>query len=130
LDAAAQAEQHPLQQEVARALRRSRVPDHDPQRSADRLALVEAESRLAFDEYELARYRSGDASPKMDERRRAAEIAERAASVQMKRTKVDDLRTRVGDPELVVDAAGYLPRERRELSLISFAACGLLRCGD
>lgn len=89
---------------------------HNPERAAARLALLEFESRLAFQQAELAAFRDGVRYPAMPADRREAEIAKLVESVDRLQGEVDRLLPIVGDREDVVDEHGWLPRDRRDLT--------------
>lgn len=87
---------------------------YDELRSTARLRLIEVQSRLDYEIAELAGFRDPTKLPAMDPKRRANEIEELAQQIERLREEVERLTPLVGDPEDVVDAHGWLPRDRRE----------------
>lgn len=97
--------------------RQDNLKRYDPERAQARLSLLEHQCALASRTEELAKMCSGEAFPLMDPKRRADEVAALEAAVAGHQTAVDQLAPVVGAPEDVVDANGYLPRDRRHSTL-------------
>lgn len=95
---------------------------YDAGREAARLSLLEQRSRLAHELAELAGLENGTRFPAMAEPMRAAQIAEARVAVAELRTDIDRLSEQAGDEEDIVDEAGRLPQDRRELMLAIFSA--------
>lgn len=100
--------------------REARKKFYDPGREACRLELIENESIMRHSQGELAELHDSARFPKMDSRQRAAKIGDLERSLDARLMRVARLREQVGDVEMVVDAYGALPRERREAALDAF----------
>jgi hypothetical protein len=99
--------------------RAERARRYDPDRDQARLALLEEQGILADHMRDRDELLARDLSrPEMGYFRSRLDTAERAIAAQSK--KVEDLLAVIGDPETVCDEAGWLPAERRELSLSRF----------
>ncbi|TYL50443.1 hypothetical protein [Agromyces mariniharenae] len=90
------------------------------EREVARLSLLEMSSILARDREELAAYRSGERFPAMPHSIRAGNMAELEVTIAQREATVKRLAEQVGDPEDVVDKQGYLPRDRRVISLMYY----------
>lgn len=93
---------------------------YDPEREHARLSLLERRSRLEFELREVSGLRDGTSFPAMDPHRRAEQVTELEESIARLRTDIEQLTTIVGDPEDVVDKAGRLPKDRRQISLLYY----------
>lgn len=102
--------------------RRARVPQYDEGREQARLALLEQESILAYVTLEHAELQDGSRFPRMEPGRRAEQVEDLTRRIAAVEERIAALRVQVGDPEAVVERHGWLPAERRELSLESFTA--------
>jgi hypothetical protein len=99
--------------------RAERAKHYDPEREQARLALLEEQGILADHMRDRDELLARDLSrPEMGYFRSRLDTAERAIAAQSK--KAEDLLAVIGDPETVCDEAGWLPAERRELSLSRF----------
>lgn len=93
--------------------RARRKVNYDADQEADRLALLEAGSILPHVEEERTSLISGLRFPAMATDRRTSKIARLEEEVAQRTRRVDELRARVPNPELVVDKQGWLPADRR-----------------
>jgi hypothetical protein len=93
---------------------------YDPGREHARLSLLEHQSRLDYELHEISGMRDGTSFPAMDPRRRAEEVAKLEDSIARLSSGIKRLTEMVGDPEDVVDANGWLPRDRREIMLLHY----------
>lgn len=100
--------------------RTERAARYDPERAQARLALLEEQDMLA----DKARERDEIISPKvfqaMDDWQRDGYLAGLEAEITAGQRAVDELAAVAGDPETVCDERGWLPAERREVSLTLF----------
>jgi hypothetical protein len=92
----------------------------DAETAHARLSLIERQSRLDYEEEELARFLDGTRFPAMPADRRRDEIAKLGSSIASLRESVEGLAATVGDLEVVVDEHGWLPSDRRERMLVFF----------
>lgn len=102
--------------------RAARAAACDPERVRARLALLEQQAALTAVVEERGGIASRQLYPAMPDdtrRQRLADLGRRVADLT---AAVEDLAGHVGDAEAVADANGWLPAERRELSLQVFAA--------
>jgi hypothetical protein len=83
----------------------------------DRLALGEADCRLAHLDRELAELRDGTAFPAMAAQRRAEKVHELEAELEGWQVRHSELRRAVPDPDQVEAADGSTPPQRREQHL-------------
>jgi hypothetical protein len=95
------------------AQRQKTLVRYDPEREQARLTLLECRSILDNQLQEVARFRSGEAFPAMDPKRRAEKVDELDEAIVRYRARVEELEPVVGDPEDVPDASGHLPADRR-----------------
>jgi hypothetical protein len=102
--------------------RTARVALYDAGQEQARLALLEQQAILRHRTEELHDLRERRRFPAMPEQRRHEQIAELERSVAAVRSEAVRLQEAVGDAEAVVDERGWLPKERRELSLTLFSA--------
>jgi hypothetical protein len=116
-EAEAQAAAEEKQAERDRAKRAAR---YDPQRAQARLALLEEQGILADKVRERDELISRDLFPLIDDRQRDSHLAALERAIAAGQRAVDELAAVVGDPETVCDERGWLPAERRELSLRAF----------
>ena len=93
---------------------------HDPELEMSRLALLEQRSKLAYKGEELAALSSGETFPMMDSAKRSVRVQDLESNVAALEGEVDRLSKLVGDPELVVDAFGRRPSDRRATMLVQF----------
>lgn len=93
---------------------------YDPVREHARLSLLEHQSYLEFQLWEVSGYRDGSRAPAMDDRRRAERVSALDSSIARLRSEVERLAGAVGDAEDVVDERGWLPRDRREAMLFDY----------
>lgn len=91
--------------EAERKAREERAPRYDDALAAARLELLEKQSVL--ESY-------------LDERTAVSSLKDREKRREQLTAEVAQLRTRVGDPEEVIDQRGWLPRERREVNYQQF----------
>lgn len=112
-------EEQEAQSESNRAKRMAR---YDPDRAHARLALLEERVVLAehIAERDETVSRPGYDGP--SEERRQAQLARLDKTIAALETEIARLGRVVGDEETVRDEAGWLPSERRQQSLILFAA--------
>jgi hypothetical protein len=92
----------------------------DEERATARLRLIEVQASLDHGLTELAGFRDGTKFPAMDPKRRTSEIEELEQKVERLHPEVERLTPIVGDPEDVVDAHGWLPRDRRQQTWWSY----------
>ncbi|MDT0263421.1 hypothetical protein [Jatrophihabitans lederbergiae] len=90
---------------------------YDPEREASRLALLEDQAYERYLLHQLDDYRSGRYGWGLPAEKREAEIAELEDKLATCRARIEQLIPVVGDSEDVVDRRGWLPSDRRELSL-------------
>lgn len=83
--------------------------------------LLELEGWLAMEQLQRRGLIDETLFPGMDAGRRADRVRERDREIAARQRMADELRDAVADPEWVVDRDGYLPAERRQLSLSLFA---------
>jgi hypothetical protein len=100
--------------------RAARAASFDPERAQARLALLEERAMLAdrLSEREDIQ-RSAACLPERQYRARIAAVNRKIASLEQ---EVDRLAGVVGDEEMVADARGWLPAERREQALTLFTS--------
>lgn len=91
------------------ARRRENLERYDPERHEARLAPLEDRAILDHQRDEIVRYRSGEAFPAMDPKRRAEEIANLDEGDRRYQARVEELELVVGDPEDVPDAQRSSP---------------------
>ena len=101
--------------------REARKAQYDEERESARLRLLEVDAHRYIATLERDQLVSRERAPAMDETRRAKAIAEEESRIERATTLTAELRDVVGDPETVVDRHGWLPSERRELSLSGFS---------
>ena len=116
-EAEAQAAAEDEQAERDRAERAAR---YDPGRAQARLALLEEQGMLAGKVRERDEIVSRDLFPLIGDRQRDRHLAALERAIAAGQRAVDELAVVVGDPETVCDERGWLPAERRELSLRAF----------
>lgn len=102
--------------------RAGRAEHYDPERAQARLALLEEQGILADKTRQRDEILSGDLFPLAQEKVRRRLRADLDRDIAAKAREVGDLAAVVGDPETVTDAKGWLPAERREMSLTLFKA--------
>jgi hypothetical protein len=102
--------------------RAERTEHYDPVRAQARLALLEQQGILADKVRQRDEILSGQMFPLAEEKVRRRLLAALERDISAKTREVDDLAAVVGDPETVTDAKGWLPAERREMSLTLFKA--------
>ena len=100
--------------------RAERAARYHPGRAQARLALLEEQGMLADKVRERDEFTSRDPFPGMDARQRSNHLAALEAAIAARQRAVDELAAAAGDPETVCDELGWLPAERRELSLRLF----------
>lgn len=93
---------------------------YDEQRSTARLRLSEVQSRLDYEEAELAGHRDGSKFAAMDSTRREQAVKELEENIERLQVEIEQLTPLVGDPEDIVDERGWLPRDRREQTWWSY----------
>jgi hypothetical protein len=99
--------------------RAERAKHYNPDRDQARLALLEEQGILADHIRDRDELLARDLShPEMGYFRSRLDTVERA--IARKSKEVEELLAVIGDPETVCDQAGWLPAERRELSLSRF----------
>jgi hypothetical protein len=125
LDARLERSSRKVQADYAKADRRREHDKrrYDPEREANRLALLELHARLAVEDAEVNGLRSKTIYPGLDDMPRTAKVTEGQAQIAHCRAEVDHLIQLIGDPEDIVDQRGCLPRDRRELNLTIFSSC-------
>lgn len=96
----------------------------------DRLALAEADCRLAHLQRDLAAMRDGTAFPAMPAQRRADKVQELEAELGGWQVRHRQLQRAVPDPDRVVAADGSTPPERREQHLQLYLRQRQQRRGD
>ncbi len=101
--------------------RQARKAQYDEGRESARLRLLEVEAHRYIATLERDQLVSRERAPAMDETRRTKAIAAEESRIERATTLTAELRDLVGDPETVVDRHGWLPNERRELSLSGFS---------
>ena len=106
----------------AESERAERARHFDPGRAQARLAMLEVQGILADKIRERDEILSGESFPLASEMDRCQLLAILEREITVKTKQVDDLAAVAGDPESVADAKGWLPAERREMSLILFKA--------
>jgi hypothetical protein len=107
-------------EEQAERDRAERAARYDPQRAQARLALLEEQGMLADKVRERDEIISRALFPLIDDRQRNWHLAALEPKIAAGQRAVDELAAVVGDPETVCDERGWLPAERRELSLRAF----------
>jgi hypothetical protein len=100
--------------------RARRAARYDPERAQARLALLEEQGMLASKVRERDEIISRDMFPLTDDRRRVKHLAALEDAIAAGQRVVDELAAAVGDAETVCDERGWLPAERREVSLRLF----------
>lgn len=110
-----------VEREARDAARKERKSQHDEGREAARLRLLEVEAHLFIASLERDQLVSHERAPAMDASRRGKAIAEEESRIERAKALATELRDVVGDPETVADRHGWLPSERRELSLTGFS---------
>jgi hypothetical protein len=110
------------QETRAECERAERAAHYDPDRAHARLALLEERGVLAehIAKRDETASRPGYDSPSKE--RRKAQLAWLDKTIAALETEIARLGTIVGEEETVCDEAGWLPSERREQSLVLFAA--------
>ncbi|WP_125130756.1 hypothetical protein [Microbacterium sp. 10M-3C3] len=93
---------------------------YSEQREHARYALLEREAARAHLEGELEGLRSGAVFPGMPADVRAKRVAGLETERGRNEAEVSKLAEAVGDPEMVVDVHGRLPRDRRPLKLVGY----------
>jgi hypothetical protein len=102
--------------------RAERATGYEPRREAVRLAYLEERGLLADKIRERDEIVSGQLFLYMEDKRKQAHLAGLDRAITRSAQAADQLAKAVGDPETVVDRDGWLPAERRELSLARFRA--------
>lgn len=102
--------------------RAERAKHYEPGRAQARLALLEQQGILADKVRQRDEILSGEMFPLAEEKVRRGLLAGLERNITAKTREVDDLAAVAGDPETVADAKGWLPAERRQLSLTLFKA--------
>lgn len=100
-----------------RQARERRKADYDPGLEQSRLVLLELEGWLAMQQLQRQGLLDETLFPSMDAGRRADRVRECDREIAACQRRLDEVRDIVAGPERVVDRDGYLPAERRELSL-------------
>jgi hypothetical protein len=108
--------------EQAERDRAERAERYDAQRAQARLALLEEQGILSSKVRERDEILSRNLSAAAQDSRRDEHLAGLQAEIAGAQQVVDELAAAAGDPETVSDERGWLPAERRELSLTRFAA--------
>jgi hypothetical protein len=106
--------------EQAERDRAERAGWYDPGRAQARLALLEEQGMLADKVRERNEIISREIFPGMGDEQRDRHLAALEAKIGEGERAVEELAAVVGDPETVCDERGWLPAERRELSLTLF----------
>ena len=104
-----------------RQTRERRKAGYDPGLEQARLVLLELEGWLAMEQFQHQGLIDETLLPGMDADGRADRVGECDREIAACQRRLDGVRDAVADPERVVDRDGYLPAERRELSLRLFA---------
>jgi hypothetical protein len=110
------------EQEQAERDRAQRAADYDPDRAWARLALLEEQGTLAAKVRERDEVTSRDLFPLMEDDRRCRHLAALEQEIATAQRATDELAMLAGDPDQVCDERGWLPAERREVSLALFRA--------
>jgi hypothetical protein len=118
-DARFLAEQAQAQAEADRA---GRACLYDPERAQARLALLEQQAILADTIRQRDEIRAGGLFPRADDDDRRQLLDHLENAITARTQEAAGLAAAVGDPETVPDARGWLPAERREMSLTLFKA--------
>lgn len=105
-----------------RQARERRKGDYDPGLEQSRLVLLELEGWLAMEQLQRQGLVDETLFPSMGAGRRADRVRECEREVAACQRRLDEVRDIVAEPEWVVDRDGYLPAERRELSLRLFVS--------
>lgn len=105
-----------------RRARERRKADYDTGLEEARLVLLEFEGWLAMEQFQRQGLIDETLLPSIDAGGRADRVRECDREIAACQRRLDGLRDAVADPERVVDRDGYLPAERRELSLRLFAS--------
>lgn len=123
-----------IEAEVVRttSARAERAARYDAKREAARLEFLEERGLLADRVRERDEIVSGQLFSAMDDKRKQEYVAGLDGAITTLTETADRLAAAVGDPETVVDREGWLPAERRALSLGFFrtsasqksASCG------
>ena len=111
------------ERERAEQDRAERAGRYDRERDEARLALLGQMAILAGKTRERDQLASGKLYPAMEDERRQEELAKLDLYIKAVARTVDELTRVVGDAEAVWDENGWLPSERRALSLEIFAEC-------
>lgn len=110
-----------VERDARDAVREERKAQYDEGRESARLRLLEVEAHLFIARLERDQLISHERFPAMDETRRVKAIAEEESRIEQATTLATELSDVVGDPETIVDRHGWLPSDRRELSLSGFS---------
>jgi hypothetical protein len=110
------------EQEQAERDRAKRAVGYDPARVRARLALLEEQGILVAKVRERDEVTSRDLFPLMEDDRRSRHLAALEREIATAQRAADELAVLAGDPEQVCDERGWLPAERREISLALFRA--------
>lgn len=102
--------------------RAGRAARYDPGRAQARLALLEERAVLAAHLTERQEIAGGQDDARVADKRQRVQLARLDKAAAELETEIARLSCIVGDEETVADANGWLPGERRELSLAVFAA--------
>lgn len=105
-----------------RQARERRKADYDSGLEQARLVLLELEGWLATEQFQRQGHIDETLLRGMDAGGRADRVRECDREIAACQRRLDEVRDVVADPERVVDRDGYLPAERRELSLRLFAS--------
>jgi hypothetical protein len=97
-----------------------RISRISPERAQPRSALLEEQGILADKARERDEVISRELFPGMEDARRDRYLAGLEAAIAARQRVVDELAALVGDAETVCDERGWLPAERRDLSLVLF----------
>jgi hypothetical protein len=109
------------ERERAEQDRAERAARYDRERDQARLALLGQMAILAGKSKERDQLASGKLYPAMEDERRQTKLAELDLEIKAAARTVDELTPVVGDAEAVWDEHGWLPSERRALTLEIFA---------
>ena len=108
------------EQEQAGRDRAERAAVYDADRARARLALLEEQGILAAKVRERDEITSRDLFALMEDDRRSRHLAALGREIAAAQRAADELAVLAGDPEAVCDERGWLPAERREVSLALF----------
>ncbi len=122
LEARWEREDRKLERERAAAdkQREARKEHYDQQRAKARLSLIEHQSILDHLQTDLDAFRDGSRFPAMNPDKRQKEMTELESQIEHAQKTVKRLEGEVGDAEEVIDENGWLPRERRETTLLQY----------